>query len=60
MAIKHGEDGAPRRIIYVGNHTFHPAGSPRVAIRFDVSRDTVTGLTVTDGPSNIKATRVTA
>ena len=60
LAIKHGVDGDPRRIIHLGNHAFHPAGSPAVVMRFDVTGDNVAGLTVTDGPSNIKATRVTA
>lgn len=58
LAIKHGENGAPRRIFHQSDHAFHPAGSPGVTIRFETSDDTIAGLTVTDGPSSIKAARV--
>lgn len=60
LALKHGEDTSSRRLIHRGDHAFHPVGAPDVSIRFDIQGESIAGLTVIDGPSNIKANRVAA
>ncbi len=58
LTIMRQPDGSRCRMFYQGNHEFHPAGAPAVRIRFEVSVERATGLTIVDGKPSISAQRV--
>lgn len=59
-AVKFKRAGtAPRNLIYVGGHAFHPAGAPAVRVRFALTGEALaTGLTVLDPDLVLSATRL--
>ena len=48
LNIKRGPEGVSRRLFYLGNHEFHPTGAQAVRIRFDVTAERASALTVAD------------
>ena len=58
LTIQRGENGSPRNLVPTGPHAFHPVGSPKVAIVFEMKGTTVSAVRVTDGPIKLQATRL--
>ncbi len=52
--------GFPRNLIYLGDHQFHPVGSPAVRVRFDVREGRAVGVTVVDHEPLVSGRRIEA
>ena len=52
------ERAIARPLRHAGNEEFYPAGARAVRVRFDSVEGSVRGLTITDGPNVVKASRI--
>ncbi len=58
LNIARQPDGTNLVMFHQGNHEFHPAGAPKVRIRFDVNDGQAANLRVVDGKLLLTASRV--
>lgn len=60
LGIRRGPKGTMRRLLYLGDHAFHPAGAPAVRVRFTVREGVAVKLSVHDPEPILEARRAKA
>jgi hypothetical protein len=58
LSIQRGAKGSARKLYRSAEHTFAPAGSAAVEIKFEVKNGAVTGLKIVDGAIMVSASRI--